>query len=371
MNAAKRNLRVNFLVHNPDLGGGDRVIAIYAKYLQTNGHAVSVSALKAPKLSLIARAKHFLRTGKDLSTGFTTTHFDNAGVKISVVENKPYLDDHDVPDGDVLIATFWKTAEWANNMSAAKGAKTYFIQGYEARFPYAPAERVYETYRAPLKKIVISNWLDELMREKFRSAPIAKVANSVDAAQFHAPPRQKNKTPCVGFLYSDSTNKGVDVTLKAIELLQQNQPDLKIISFGSSQVSRALPLPKNCDFHHKPAQDKIRDLYAQCDVWMCGSRFEGFHLPPMEAMACRCPVVSTAVGGPEDVIENGVQGHIVPKEDSKALAEKTLAILQSSDADWRRMSDAAYETATRYSWDDAGALFEAALYEIAASDGRL
>ena len=88
----------------------------------------------------------------------------------------------------------------------------------------------------------------------------------------------------------------------------------------------------------------------------------------MEAMACRTPVVSTAVGGPEDVIENGRQGYVVAIEDADALAQKTLITLNTNDAEWAAMSEAAYHTATRYSWDDAGALFEAALYKIAGDD---
>jgi glycosyltransferase involved in cell wall biosynthesis len=94
---------------------------------------------------------------------------------------------------------------------------------------------------------------------------------------------------------------------------------------------------------------------------MCGSRVEGFHLPPLEAMACRCPVVSTRVGGPLDVIEDGVNGYLVNVNDADALAERLIRVLSLSDEGWTRMSDAAYRTATSYSWDEATSLFERAL----------
>jgi glycosyltransferase involved in cell wall biosynthesis len=78
-------------------------------------------------------------------------------------------------------------------------------------------------------------------------------------------------------------------------------------------------------------------------------------------MACRCPVVSTAVGGPVDIIEDGVNGYVVPCEDSDALADRLQRVLGLPDAAWRQMSDAALQTAVHYTWDDATALFETAL----------
>jgi glycosyltransferase involved in cell wall biosynthesis len=123
-----------------------------------------------------------------------------------------------------------------------------------------------------------------------------------------------------------------------------------------------LPLPSFAEFHCRPAQAALRDLYSQCDLWLCGSDVEGFHLPPLEAMACRCPVVATRVGGPMDIVEEGVNGHLVDTKDSSALAQRMQTVLQLPAARWRQMSDAALETATRYSWHDATLKFEEALH---------
>ena len=79
-------------------------------------------------------------------------------------------------------------------------------------------------------------------------------------------------------------------------------------------------------------------------------------------MACRCPVVSTRVGGPLDIVNEGVNGHLVELKDDVALAERTLRVLRLGDAEWQAMSDSAWRTATRYSWDDAAELFEQALH---------
>ena len=130
-----------------------------------------------------------------------------------------------------------------------------------------------------------------------------------------------------------------------------------------------LRLPPYADFHQQPPQDKLKDLYARCDVWLCGSIREGFHLPPLEAMACRCPVVSTRVGGPMDIVEEGLNGHLVEVGDVGALADRVLRVLNLPTAEWKKMSDAAYHTATRFTWDEATDMFEKAL-EMAIERNR-
>ncbi len=115
-----------------------------------------------------------------------------------------------------------------------------------------------------------------------------------------------------------------------------------------------------------PAQGVIAGIYASCDVWMCSSKQEGFGLPVLEAMACRCPVVSTAVGGPLDLITNGKEGFVVPVGEAAAIAQKLEQVLSFSEAEWLEMSLAAYRKATSYSWSDATDRFEAVIEALLA-----
>jgi glycosyltransferase involved in cell wall biosynthesis len=135
-----------------------------------------------------------------------------------------------------------------------------------------------------------------------------------------------------------------------------------LVAFGESGPYADLPLPPGTEFFRQPAQDKIKDIYAKCDVWLCGSWSEGFHLPPLEAMACRCPVVSTRVGGPQDLIQDGINGYLVPCGDVDALADRLVRLLTLSDVQWKAMSDAAYSTAHLYTWEGVTERFEQALY---------
>ena len=62
-----------------------------------------------------------------------------------------------------------------------------------------------------------------------------------------------------------------------------------------------------------------------------------------------------------DIIEEGVNGHLVDIGDVGALVNRTLHVLNLPQDDWKQMSNAAYRTATRYNWDNATDLFEKAL----------
>src|SRR6476620_8785656 len=69
----------------------------------------------------------------------------------------PYLGEQYMPDADFTFATAMETAEWAVQYSVKKGEKLYLIQGYEDWS--GTKEEVDNTWKYPLKKIVIANWL--------------------------------------------------------------------------------------------------------------------------------------------------------------------------------------------------------------------
>lgn len=354
-------MQITFVLPHAGLAGGIRVVAIYAERLHRRGHTVTAVSIPQAPIPLRRRVRSLL-TGKGWPSNAEppSPYFDGVGFTHHTIEACRPIVDADVPDADVVVATWWQTAEWTAALSPSKGAKAYFIQHHEVH-PQFPAERVRATYRLPLHKITISRWLVQTMREVYGDDEVDLVFNSVDTEQFHAPPRGKRPRPTVGLLYSHRRFKGLHVSLPAFARVRERLPDARLVAFGDAPPSNDLPLPPDAEFTLRPAQDDLRRIYAECDVWMCGSLSEGFHLPPLEAMACRCPVVSTRVGGPMDIIRDGENGYLVDVEDDRALAERALDVLTAPEDAWRAMSDAAYRTAHDYTWDDATDRFEAAL----------
>lgn len=351
-------MRINFVLPYAGLQGGVRVIATHAEHLIRRGHEVQV--ISQPQVFSIRHSLKSLLTGNGLPEP-EPSYFSGRGIPHRVLETARPVRDDDLPDADVVIATYFTTAAGVQRLSESKGAKSIFIQNYEVP-PGKSNAALDATWRMPMHKIVISQWLVDWARDKFGDYAVSHVPNSVDVAQFSAPPRSKNARPTVGLLYSSSPLKGLNTSVKALERIASVLPSVRVVAFGAEHPDIFRSLPNFVEFHYRPKQETLREIYAQCDVWMCGSNIEGFHLPPLEAMACRCPVVSTRCGGPLDIIEQGINGYLVNVKDDEALARWVLHVLTLGPEAWKSMSDAAYRTAHQFTWNDAADLFELALH---------
>jgi glycosyltransferase involved in cell wall biosynthesis len=269
----------------------------------------------------------------------------------------------DVPDADVVVATWWETAEWVAGFPASRGAKAYFVQDHEV-FPHLPVERAEAAYRLPFHKIVVSRWLADLVRTQYGDPHASYVPYGVDHGQFHAPPRGKNPTPTVGLVYTKAPRKTIGVALEAYELAAARIPGLRLVAFGAHDVLPQIPLPAGTEFHLRPPQDRLRELYASCDAWLFSTRTEGFGLPILEAMACRTPVIGTPGGAAPELIGEG-GGVLVPHGDPGAMARAIEQVVGLDEPSWRRLSDLAHATACRHDWEAAADRFEAALHDAA------
>lgn len=355
-------MRITFIHASPDMTGGTRVVAIYAQALARLGHQVTLISLPPRPVSFRQRLRNLRDQGMwDLGRRRTPTHFDRLeGINHHVLERWRVPTDADVPDADVVIATWWETAEWVSALHPRKGAKVYFVQHHEIH-PNLPVERVKATYRLPMHKIVIAQWLAEVMASDYGDPTADIVPNSVDRDQFHAPPRGRQTVATVGFMYATAAYKGLPTALTALARLRAQRPDLRIVCFGAKPLHRDFPLPPGAEFIRAPAQERIREIYAQCDVWLSASRSEGFNLPAMEAMACRTPVVATRTGWPEEALVSGENGVLVEVDDVEAMVRGAQWVLDLDNAAWRALSARALATATQGSWDASSRRFEQAL----------
>jgi glycosyltransferase involved in cell wall biosynthesis len=88
---------------------------------------------------------------------------------------------------------------------------------------------------------------------------------------------------------------------------------------------------------------------AAHDVFVFPSLFEGFGLVLLEALAMGLPIITTAHTAGPDLIQDGVEGFIVPIRDAAAIAER-LEQLHREPARLAEMSRAARERARQFSW---------------------
>jgi len=315
--------------------------------------------------TLVRRVKDVVR-GRAPFRSPSTSHFDDSPVDLRVARHAP-VGDRDVPDADVVVATWWETAEWVAALSPSKGAKAYFIQGDDAETPGQPYDRVRATWRMGMHKIAVAPWLVDRIRDE-SGDDVSLVLNGVDAGQFQAPTRGKQRRPTVGFVYQPLRIKGCDVILRALEIARRRVDELDVRAFGAQPSDPACPLPSWVRFTLRPPQSRIPSLYASCDAWLWGSRVEGFGLPLLEAMACRTPVIATPAGAAPSLLAGG-GGRLVPPDDPEAMAQAIVEIVSADDAVWRDLSDRAYATASAHTAERAAERFEFALERAIAPLG--
>jgi glycosyltransferase involved in cell wall biosynthesis len=96
----------------------------------------------------------------------------------------------------------------------------------------------------------------------------------------------------------------------------------------------------------------LPDLYRAAEVFVYPSLYEGFGMPPLEAMACGCPVICSARGALGEVVGNAAA--VVEPEDVNALASQLCAV-SMSPAVREQMRKAGLAQAKRFDWSESAA----------------
>src|SRR6476661_5826668 len=123
-------MRITFISPTVNMGGGTRVVVIYAERLMRMGHTVRIVSPPPRPISSVRKLKSWLMgNGWPGDPPPPMSYLEGTAVKHQVLDRSRPVSDDDVPDGDAVIATWWETAEWVNAFSPNKGAKVYFIQG--------------------------------------------------------------------------------------------------------------------------------------------------------------------------------------------------------------------------------------------------
>jgi glycosyltransferase involved in cell wall biosynthesis len=80
-------------------------------------------------------------------------------------------------------------------------------------------------------------------------------------------------------------------------------------------------------FTGRKGHGELPPIYAAADVFLLTSNYEGFGRVVLEALLSGVPVVSTACTGPEDLIEDGRSGYLLPCGDADGLARRVIELL--------------------------------------------
>jgi glycosyltransferase involved in cell wall biosynthesis len=163
----------------------------------------------------------------------------------------------------------------------------------------------------------------------------------------------------VALLFSLAPTKGSRDGIEALRIAKAKCPEMCAVLFGIP--SRPKTLPAWIEYRRNPRQAHlVRDIYNGSSVYMCSSLAEGFGLPPAEAMACGCAVVTTDCGGIRDFAINGTTALVSPTQNPRLLAENLVRVL-GDDSLRSRLAESGRQEIQLFNWERSTTLMEQAI----------
>ena len=343
-------MKITFIVNQyARISGGNRALFEYANRLKTVGHEVRwIVVAKSYKAYRLDKKFMSLLKGVVTLPPETIDWMENS-IPIEVL---PYNHSKYIPPADILVATAWQTAEFTASLPAETGNKFYFIQHYESLWTREKV-KAESTYRAPFRKMVISTWLKDMLLENHQQDADVFVT-PVNSEVFHCQDKRWNSPRKVCMLHHDYDWKGFKEGIAAVRKVKSQNGDLELVVFGE-KLENPEPLFKEAEFefeyHYRPIQSGLRDIYASCDIYLCPSWYEGLGMPAMEAMACGCALVTADTGGCRDYALDGRTALVSPQKDVDKLAEN-LSRLIWDERLLKNLSKDGQQKIREFNWDD-------------------
>lgn len=350
--------------------GGFKVVYEYANRLQRRGHTVTLihprNVAPAPGRSLVETAKRQLWgprlrwRHRPLIDWFRL----DPGIAVRLA---PDLRERYIPDGEAIIATAFQTAGPVAGYTRRKGRGLYLIQSYEDWM--GDAEAVRASWRLPLRKIVISRWLERLAGEigsEIAGEPddwnrTTRIPLGLDFSHFRITrPIGARRAARIGMLAHPLEIKGTSDGLAALEMIRRRRPEIEAVLFGTEP--RDARLPDWIEYQRRPDPTALVELYNGCRIFLHPSRLEGWGLPAAEAMACGCALVAARNDGVNEFAIDGENALLAPIESPARLAVQVLRLL-ADDRRRQQLAEAGSRHIRRFDWERSVDEFEAVLRE--------
>jgi len=284
-----------------------------------------------------------------------------------------------IPKADLIVAGNWEAVIPA--WQAKRGKVVHFPQHYDEIFFTLDGASTTGLRSNPLIKMLCrdalqmpawrvanSSWLAGEFRRRFHES-IPYVQNGVDIDRFHPRPKLSAEDGIIRVVtYCRPEHwKGFQDAAPAMQQLLQRHENVEWHVYGfphpALDPDNDLALYK---FHGALDHDDLSRLYAESDIALCPSWYEGFAMPPLEAMACGTAVITTRYGTEDYAID----GHNAIVARPRVVSDMAVALdglvrTPELRAQLARNGRAMAESLT---WDVAIGAREELLYRIHANE---
>jgi 1,2-diacylglycerol 3-alpha-glucosyltransferase len=241
-------------------------------------------------------------------------------------------------------------------------------------------------YRCDVTTVPTSStraWIVAHSRKPFRR-PVEVVPNGIEVERFHpgirVPDWQERcglpGVPLVTYMGRLTLDKGVHRFLDAVAELGRRQDVAGLVAGSGPEEERVRERIRNdpalsgrVRYIGPVSEEEKASLLAQSELFVLPSTSDTSSLALLEAMACGSTCVALGVGGPTELIQDGVTGRLVPPTGTDALARALEELLQNS-AERMRLRQAAIDFVRREASIERTATRFIALYEMLLEERR-
>ncbi|HWY09098.1 MAG TPA: glycosyltransferase family 4 protein [Candidatus Acidoferrales bacterium] len=230
------------------------------------------------------------------------------------------------------------------------------------RLIMALENRVYRNPRVNLA--AVSQLTANELTRHFARQDVSVIPNAVDLARFNLPERLRRREEARKLLQlsedelvlllvgNDWKKKGLAPLLTSIAAIQHIPLRLLVVGRDDrapflEQIQR-LHLD-GCVLFPEPSSD-IMKFYAAADLYAGPSLHDSFALPPIEAMACGLPVITSVTNGGSQIITEGFDGFVLSDPQDSVALSQLIARLYEQHELRRSVGEKAALTVKSYTW---------------------
>lgn len=338
-------MRIFYCIHSLyNSGGMERIIVEKANFLAKKGIEVSILTTEQQDKPIFYQLEDNI---KHIDLGINYSEYNSLFLKIITLYFKEYKHKKSLKKiiaryrPDVVISTFENEASFLTELKdqSKKILEFHFSKGYRLAKKRKGLLFLVDWYRTQCEVKIAKKFEHFIVLTEEDKLSWHQLSNvSVIPNFIHLTPESssfsRKELLSIGRL---SYQKGFDRLIKAFKIVHETYPEWKLIIYGDGEEKdKLLGLIEEYNLVsfvviHRPVKN-VEEIYCNSSCFVLTSRYEGLPMVLLEAMSYGLPIISyDCKCGPKDLINNGLNGFLVPEGNIEELANTIMKLISNRD----------------------------------------